>query len=141
MCYNYYFYSCKGYHKRNLLPCHPSHEHAWGNMQQHKLEATGVTKEVLCLILDFTKPLWKGELADCGVVFSTNSLEGLGFKITHSVGSVVESDTTDVKGETVSPKESSDNSITNTKDSGKSDKSSTNTQNGLSLVTRTAVSQ
>ena len=60
-------------------------------------------------------------------MLGTNSLEGLGFKITHSDGSVVESDTTDEKGETVSPKESSDESITNTKDCGKSDKSSTNT--------------
>ena len=45
-----------------------------------QIEATGVTKEVLCFILDSSKPLWKGELEDCGVVLGTNSLQGLGVK-------------------------------------------------------------
>ena len=69
-----------------------------------QIEATRVTKEVLCFILDSSKPLWKGELTDCGVVLGTNSLEGLGFKITHSDGSIVESNTTNKKGETVLPR-------------------------------------
>ena len=69
-----------------------------------QIEATRVTKEVLCFILDSNKSLWKAELTDCGVVLGTNSLEGLGFKITHSDGSIVESNTTDKKGETVLPR-------------------------------------
>ena len=44
-----------------------------------QIGATEVTKEVLCFILASSKPLWKGELADCGVVLGTNSLEGLDF--------------------------------------------------------------
>ena len=53
-------------------------------------------------------------------MLGTNSLEGLDFKITHSDGSVVDSETTGKKGETVSPNKSMDESITNTKDCRKS---------------------
>ena len=69
-----------------------------------QVEATGVTKEVLCYVLDSNKSLWKGELTYCGVVLNTNCLVELGFKITNSDGFVVESGTNDNKGETSSPK-------------------------------------
>lgn len=36
------------------------------------VEATGVTKEILCYVLDFSKTLWKGELTDCRIVVGTN---------------------------------------------------------------------
>jgi len=51
-----------------------------------QVEATGVTKEVLFFVLDSNKPLWKGELTDCGLVLGTNSLEDLGFKIFNMMG-------------------------------------------------------
>ena len=50
------------------------------------MEATEVEKEVLCFILDSSKPLWKGELADCGIVLGTNGLRDLGFEITQTNG-------------------------------------------------------
>ena len=39
-----------------------------------QVEATEVEKEVLCFVLDSNKPLWKGELTDCGIVLGTNGL-------------------------------------------------------------------
>ena len=43
-----------------------------------QVEATGVTKEVLCFVLYSNKPLWKGELTDCEVVLDINCLVNLG---------------------------------------------------------------
>ena len=55
-----------------------------------EVEATKVTKEVLCFVLDSSKPLWKGELTDCGLVLGTNSLRDLGFEITQPNGTAVD---------------------------------------------------
>ena len=44
-------------------------------------ERTGVVKSVPCYILDSLKPVWPGELRDCGVIIGTNALEELGFSI------------------------------------------------------------
>ena len=41
-----------------------------------------VLLEVLCFVLDSSKPLWKGELTDCGLVLGTNNLRDLSFEIT-----------------------------------------------------------
>ena len=49
------------------------------------MEATEVEKEVLSFVLDSRKPLWKGELADCGIVV----LSDLGFEITQTNGAVI----------------------------------------------------
>ena len=71
-------------------------------------------------------------------MLGTNYLVELGFKITNSDGSVVESGTNDNKGETSSPKESSDQFITDksgessnsNQDCGESDKLITNQLEG-----------
>ena len=55
-----------------------------------EVEATKVAKEVLCFVLDSSKPLWKGELIDCGLVLGTNSLRHLGFEITQPNGTAVD---------------------------------------------------
>ena len=39
-----------------------------------QIEATRVTNEVSHFILESSKPLWKGELADCGVLLGTKDL-------------------------------------------------------------------
>ena len=65
-----------------------------------------VALKVLCFVLDSNKPLWKGELTDCGLVLGTNSLDDLGFKITQHDGITVESDNIDKEEETVLPEES-----------------------------------
>ena len=54
-----------------------------------QVEATEVKKEVLCFVLDSSKPLWKGELADCGIVLGTNGLRDLGFEITQTNGATI----------------------------------------------------
>ena len=48
-----------------------------------EVEATKVTKEVLCFVLDSSKPLWK-------VVLGTNSLRDLGFENTQPNGTAVD---------------------------------------------------
>ena len=50
---------------------------------------TDVLREVPCYVLDSTKPLWSGEVRDCGVVIGTNALSNLGFNITHPNGTTV----------------------------------------------------
>ena len=55
-----------------------------------EVEATKVAKNVLCFVLDSSKPLWKGELTDCGLVLGTNSLKDLGFEITQPNGTAVD---------------------------------------------------
>ena len=55
-----------------------------------EVEATKVAKDVLCFVLDSSKPLWKGELTDCGLVLGTNSLKDLGFEITQPNGTAVD---------------------------------------------------
>lgn len=47
-----------------------------------------------CYILDSAKPIWKGELRDCGLVIKTNALAELGFHIMDAQGCVVTAEDT-----------------------------------------------
>ena len=53
------------------------------------VKGTDKTIQVPCFVLNSDKPLWKGELWNCGLILSTNCLEKLGFSITHPNGQVV----------------------------------------------------
>ena len=53
---------------------------------QVTIENTGVSQRVPCYILDSAKPIWKGELKDCGLVIGTNALVDLGFHIVDAQG-------------------------------------------------------
>ena len=53
------------------------------------VEGTDKTLPVPCYVLNSDKPLWKGELWNCGLVLGTNCLEKLGFSITHPNGQMV----------------------------------------------------
>ena len=53
------------------------------------MERTGVVQSVPCYILDSSKPIWQGELEDCGIIIGTNALEELGFSIVDSDGKVL----------------------------------------------------
>ena len=53
------------------------------------VEGTDKTLQVPCYVLNSDKPLWKGELWNCGLVLGTNCLEKLGFSITHPNGQMV----------------------------------------------------
>ena len=50
---------------------------------------TDVFQEVPCYVLDSSKPLWSGEVRDCGIVIGTNALSNLGFNITHPNGTTI----------------------------------------------------
>ena len=50
---------------------------------------TDILREVPCYVLDSSKPLWGGEVSDCGIVIGTNALSSLGFDITHPDGTTV----------------------------------------------------
>ena len=79
-----------------------------------EVEATKLAKEVLCFVLDSSKPLWKGELTDCGLVLGTNSLRDLGFEITQPNGTAVDPRVTGEAEETLttdSPVETSSTDI------------------------------
>ena len=48
---------------------------------QVTVENTEVTQMIPCYLLDSAKPIWRGELKDCGLVIGTNALADLGFHI------------------------------------------------------------
>ena len=50
------------------------------------IEGSNTIFSVPCYVLKSCKPLWNGELYDCGLVLMTNALEPLGFQITHPSG-------------------------------------------------------
>lgn len=54
------------------------------------METTGKTCPIPCYVLDSTRPLWSGELEDCGVLMGTNALVQHGFTVKHSNGTEVE---------------------------------------------------
>ena len=58
-------------------------------MLQVPIEHTGMSQRVPCYILDSSRPLWRGELEDCGLVIGTNALANLGFQIVDSQGCVL----------------------------------------------------
>ena len=43
------------------------------------IEGTDITLQVPCYVLNSNKPLWNGELWNCGLVLGTNCLEKFGF--------------------------------------------------------------
>ena len=47
------------------------------------VEGTDRTLQVPCYVLNSNRPLWNGELWNCGLVLGTNCLEKFGFLITH----------------------------------------------------------
>ena len=53
------------------------------------VDETGTTKEVPCFVLASEKPIWSGELRNCGLILGTNALVDLGFQVTYSNGTVV----------------------------------------------------
>ena len=54
-----------------------------------QVEETKMVKEVPCYVLSSEKPIWRGELFNCGLVLGTNILVSLGFKVTYSNGTEV----------------------------------------------------
>ena len=44
---------------------------------QVKVDSTGVEQNVPFYVLDSTKPIWSGELTNCGVILGTNALSSL----------------------------------------------------------------
>ena len=51
-------------------------------------------------MLESSKPIWRGDLYNCGLILGTNALMSLGFVVSHSNGTVIEP-TGDVKRESV----------------------------------------
>ena len=47
-----------------------------------EVAATQANYEISCFLLDSSKPLWQGELRDCGVLLQTNPLVEFGIEIT-----------------------------------------------------------
>ena len=54
-----------------------------------KVENTGEHRQVPFYVLDTSKPIWSGELANCGIALGTNALDNLGFRISLPDGSTV----------------------------------------------------
>ena len=68
------------------------------------IETTGKTCPIPCYVLDSNRPLWSGELEDCGVLMGTNALVKHGFTVTHSDGTHVEPNSKDANVSTTSVK-------------------------------------
>ena len=56
---------------------------------QMEIAATQTTREISCFVLDSSKPLWQGELRDCGILLGTNALVDSGMEVTHADGTVI----------------------------------------------------
>jgi len=61
---------------------------------QVKVENTGVHRQVRFYVLDTSKPIWSGELANCGIILGNNALDNLGFHISLPDGSTVAPEST-----------------------------------------------
>ena len=61
------------------------------------VESTGVEQDIPFYVLDSNKPIWSGELANCGVIVGTNALSSLGFRIVLPDGSMLEPDSDDTE--------------------------------------------
>ena len=57
---------------------------------QVTVEATGNTEYIPCYVLSSSKPIWKGELKDCGLILGTNALVSLGFMVYHANGATIQ---------------------------------------------------
>ena len=53
------------------------------------IETTGKKLEVPCYVIDSTKPIWQGEIKNCGMIMGTNALVAFQFCISHSNGIVI----------------------------------------------------
>ena len=53
------------------------------------IETTGKKLEVPCYVIDSTKPIWQGEVKNCGMIMGTNALVAFQFCISHSNGIVI----------------------------------------------------
>ena len=54
------------------------------------IETTGKKLEVpYCYVIDSTKPIWQGEVKNCGMIMGTNALVAFQFCISHSNGIVI----------------------------------------------------
>ena len=53
------------------------------------LGTTGKKLEVPCYVIDSTKPIWQGEVKNCGMIMGTNALVAFQFCISHSNGIVI----------------------------------------------------
>ena len=43
------------------------------------IEATGIKLTVPCYVIDSTKPVWQGDVNNCGMIMGTNALSALNF--------------------------------------------------------------
>ena len=57
---------------------------------QVTVEATGNTEYIPCYVLSSSKPLWKGEVNDCGLILGTNALVSLRFMVYHVNGATIQ---------------------------------------------------
>ena len=84
---------------------------------QLTVQGTGASQRVPCYILDSSKPIWKGELKDCGLVIRTNAFANLGFSIVDAEGCIVTSEenasqTHGIVENTIQATEPQDNNVT-----------------------------
>ena len=50
------------------------------------VDITGLSLQIPCYVMDSSKPIWQGEVWNCGMIMGTNALVGFDFRITHSNG-------------------------------------------------------
>ena len=62
---------------------------------QETVEATCNTGYISCYVLPSSKPLWKGEVKDCGLILGRNALVILGFMVYHSNGATIQPERVD----------------------------------------------
>jgi len=55
-----------------------------------QVDETGKAECVPFYVLESKKPIWQGELSNCGMVLGTNALISLGFVVAHANGTVIE---------------------------------------------------
>jgi len=53
------------------------------------VEETVAVKKIPCFVRASEKPIWSGEVANCGIILGTNALISLGFRATYSNGTEV----------------------------------------------------
>ena len=56
---------------------------------QVTIEGTNITQFLPCYILESSKPIWKGELQNCGLILGTNAMEEWGYSIVNNKGQTV----------------------------------------------------
>ena len=106
------------------------------------VESTGVEQDIPFYVLDSIKPIWSGELANCGVILGTNALSSLGFQIVLPDGSMLEPDSDDTENPVTTEQPDSlevGDGDTNTKAEDDTKKSVTEKQQESPEVTTTAI--